>query len=258
MRIYQRPFEAMKEVEREVFEMGIEVYSDSMQDKIVKGNPDYCTKELRGYSFMIANWVWDEEDVQKILVYFFPGGSDAVRDYIEQEFLDRIGGIPLNPGSSYIHRLGLWQEFLHAGKFAYTYSERISPQLGTILDELRKNPNTRQAIINIHSNICPLDCWPEYTEVNMVNRSKDLDNIGGQGRVPCSMYYQTLLRESKVDLIYTMRSCDFLTHFPVDVLLALKLQNWFAGRLELGVGRFTYFVGSLHSYYKDLKIRGIF
>jgi len=258
MRIYQRPSEAFKEVERELWEMGIEVHPETMQDKYIKNNPDYCTKELRGYSFMIANWAWEEKDVERILAYFFPGDSDSVRSYIEEEFLNRTSEIPTNPGSSYKHRLGLWEEFLHEGKFAYTYSERISPQLDTVLDELRKNPNTRQAIINIHSNICPLDYWPEHAETNVVNRSKDLDNIGGQGRVPCSIYYQILLREGKIDLIYAMRSCDFLTHFPVDVLLALKLQNWFAEKIELGVGRFTYFVGSLHAYYKDLKVRGIF
>jgi thymidylate synthase len=72
------------------------------------------------------------------------------------------------------------------------------------------------------------------------------------------MYYQILVRVSKVDLVYTMRSCDFLTHFPVDIFLALLLQDWFANKLNLATGIFTYFVGSLHAYQKDMKLRGIF
>jgi len=257
MRIYQRPFEAIKETERELFEMGIEAHPHTMQDKDVKDDPSYCTKEVRGYSFVIANWAWDEGEVDKVLQYFWPKEVDKIRAYIKQEFVDRIS-LPTNPGNSYTHRPELWDEYLHEGKFAYTYSERIAPQLATIVGELINNPETRQAIVTIHSNICPLDCWPEKTETNVVNRSMDLDNIGGGARVPCSMYYQVMIREGSVDLIYTMRSCDFLSHFPIDVLLALRLQNWLATYLIKDIGRFTYFVGSLHAYKKDMVIRGIF
>jgi len=55
-----------------------------------------------------------------------------------------------------------------------------------------------------------------------------------------------------------MRSCDFLVHFPVDLMLAMRLQTWFAKLLDLNVGLFTYFTGSLHAYHKEIKDRGIF
>jgi thymidylate synthase len=262
MRIYRDPYEAMREVERELWEMGIEVPSNTMQDKVVKDDKDYYTKEIRGYSFMISGWRWDEQTVWRILEYFFPEDWSKVLAYIEQEFNDRLD-TAANPGKSYLHRLDLWQEFLHDGKFAYTYSERIAPQLDTITDELVNNPETRQGIINLHSNICPeisgqLKHEHNGHTVNRVNVSADLENRGGGGRVPCSLYYQLMIREGALDWIYAMRSCDFLVHFPVDILLALKLQDWAAAHLGVKVGRFTYFVGSLHAYYKDLEKRGIF
>lgn len=261
MRIYSNPHEAIREVERDLWEMGIEVLPQTMQDKVVRGDPEYLTKEVRGYSFKIVNWVWNITTIKGIMKYFFEDKADDVLTYVLAEFRERVSGKALNPGTSYHHRLELWEEFLHDGKFAYTYSERMAPQLAIILEELKSHPETRQAIISIHSNICPetytnstTNKWPNY----VVNQSNDLKNQGGGGRLPCSMYYQLLVRESKVDLIYTMRSCDFLTHFPVDISIALLLQDWFADQLKLGTGTFTYFTGSLHAYAKDMKKRGIF
>lgn len=259
MRIFSNPLESMREVERELWEMGIEVHPQTMQDKQIGDDPAYCTKEMRGYSFMISGWKWNEEDVIKALRYFFKEDWDAVWRYINQEFRDRISPAS-NPGQSYLHRPKLWNEFLHDGKFAYTYSERIAPQLDTVIEELRTNRETRQAIINLHSNICPTVAGQakESNDINIVDTSADLANRGGGGRVPCSLYYQMLIREGALDFIYAMRSCDFLTHFPVDILLALRLRDWVAAKLGIETGRFTYFVGSLHAYRKDMESRGIF
>lgn len=258
MRMYQSPYEAMKEAERELFEMGIEVHPQSMQDKMVRDDPDYLTKEIRGYAFKIVDWTWNIAHIKDTLCHFFGDKEvDNVLTYILAEFRDRVSGKATNPGKSYQYRKGLWQEFLHDDKFAYTYSERIAPQLQTILEELQKNPESRQAIITIHSNICP-EVNLISVRSNSVSKSQDLHYMGGGGRVPCSMYYQVMVREEKVDLIYTMRSCDFLVHFPVDISLALLIQDWFADNLELKTGTFTYFAGSLHAYHKDLKERGIF
>jgi len=261
MRIYQNLFEAARETERELFEMGIAVAPQTMQDKNVANDPAYITKEIRGYGFKIVDWAVNMVHIKKVLEYFFKEEKDSVFSYILTELRDRTSAKVFNPGHAYLHRQELWKEFLYDGKFAYTYSERMNPQLQTILQELKINPETRQAIINIHSNICPLiDGQVEDTgaEENRVSISADLDNRGGGSRVPCSMYYQIMIREKKVDLIYTMRSCDFLIHFPVDICLALLLQDWFAGKLELKTGVFTYFVGSLHAYQHDMQIRGIF
>jgi len=261
MRIYQTPFEAFKETERELFEMGISVHPQSMQDKMIRDDPNYLTKEVRGYSFKIVDWTWHINHIKRALHHFFGERTDDVLTYILAEFRERVCGKASNPGTAYFHRKNLWEEFLHDGKFAYTYSERITPQLQTILGELRAHSESRQAIINIHSNICP-EKYINSTSLTHPNyvvlSSKDLDNRGGGGRLPCSMYYQVMVREKKVDLIYTMRSCDFLVHFPVDISLALLLQDWFADNLNLKTGTFTYFCGSLHAYQRDMVVRGIF
>ena len=261
MRIFSNPLEAVKEVERDLWEMGIVVHPQTMQDKDIKDDPEYATKEMRGYSFKISGWSYDFDDLVKVFEHFFPDQVKEVSNYCLVEIKDRLGGIALNPGSSYICRPDIWDEFLHDGKFAYTYSERMEEQVDIILQELKKNPESRQGIITIHTNICPkIDGLLTDTaqETNTVAVSADIWNRGGGGRIPCSMYYQIMIREEKVDLIYTMRSCDLLTHFPIDLALALMTQQWFSAKLDRPMGTFTYFCGSLHAYFKNIKLRGVF
>ena len=132
MRIYQTPFEAMKETERELFEMGISVHPQTIQDKGVRDDPNYLTKEIRGYSFKIVDWAWHIEHIKRALHHFFEEETDSVLTYVLAEFRERVQGKATNPGTAYLHRKDLWEEFLHNGKFAYTYSERITPQLQII------------------------------------------------------------------------------------------------------------------------------
>jgi len=243
-------------------EMGIEVHPQTMQDKDIRNDPDYLTKEMQGYAFKLVNWKWDAEMAKRVMEYFFKEKGGDVLTYVLAELRDRVSGTATNPGLAYVNRKNIWDEFLHDGKFAYTYSERLAPQIFDILDELRHNPESRQGILNIHSNICP-EAAGQITfvpgrSVNQVDSSADLANKGGGGRIPCSMYYQIMVRKGRVDLIYTMRSCDFLTHFAVDICLAALMQDWFADQLGLEMGMLTYFAGSFHAYQKDLKERGIF
>jgi thymidylate synthase len=269
MRIYSNPFEAFRETERDLFEMGIQVHPQTMQNKDVANDPNFLTVEVQGYGFKIACWAWNKVMEHTAVRYILTPpkakkaiDAEPVLNYIAQEFQDRVGGVAMNPGNSWVWRKNLWNEFLDKnGKFHYTYSERITPQLSIILQELQKHPDTRQAIINIHSNIAPFPtttCPPTDDSTYAVLPSQDLRNIGGAGRIPCSMYYQVMIRNNKIDLIYTMRSCDFLTHFPVDIMLALRMQSYVAGMLGKSIGNFTYFTGSLHAYKKDMQERGIF
>ena len=251
MRLYRDCYEMVREVERDLWEMGILVHPQTMQDKDVSKDGDYRTKELRAYGFTILP---PRAEANAMVEYLFPGTT--VLDYCRAEHSDRISGKASNPGNSYKVRGQVWGEFLHEGKFSYTYSERFSPQLPKIIDELRTRPETRQAIVNIHSNF--YRSVVESEDPGTLKEEWDLDRIGGKKRIPCSLYYQFLRREGKLEMIYAMRSCDFLTHFPVDIWLALEMQDAVSIALGIPPGNFTYFTGSLHAYSKDMKARGIF
>ena len=262
MRIYTDPLQAVREVERDLWEMGIDVHPQTMQDKDVADDDDFRTKEVQGYGFKINGWAWSYAGEVDVIKYLFDDVNEQARvlAYIEQEYKDRTAGEPMNPGNAWECRRNVWEQFMHNGKFAYTYSERMAPQLNAITRELKERPDSRQGIINIHSNIKPtMERGVVHgNSAHVVDLSADMENKGGSGRIPCSMYYQVMRRAGKTDLIYTMRSCDFLTHFPIDLMLALRLQLYMALRFDEDPGTFTYFMGSLHAYAKDMKDRGIF
>jgi thymidylate synthase len=225
------------DVRRDIHEMGVMVHPQTMQDKFVGDNADYRTLELSPYGFTIV----DGRDAKGLL-----DGLELSSTWMEAEFAERIQGVH-NPGHAWEIRREVWREFMHHGRFSYTYAERFNRlveddgegmdvekgALSTIFHELHDHPDTRQAVLPVF------------------NGDSDLPNIGGKARIPCSLHYQFLKRNGALQMIYVMRSSDFLTHFPYDIALAIRLQEYMAKLLVLPVGHFTFFTGSLHMYAKD-------
>ena len=232
MRIFQDATEMIREVERDLWEMGIRVQPETMQDLVVEGDDSYETVELQGYGYMLTSLGFPELESMVRYLRGNLGWADA-------EFSDRISAYYINPGSTY-KIMPVWEQFLRDGQFSYTYNERFREQLPLIVRELKLRPNTRQAILT------------------MYDRHQDMNNWGGKDRVPCSLTYQFMIRRGKLNMIYTMRSCDFLTHFVHDVYLAARLLRYISKVLEIEIGTFTHFIGSLHAYKKDMKDREIF
>lgn len=259
MRIYQNLSEAVRETERDLWEMGIDTRPSSMQDKVVQGDDDYATRELRAYGFQIRMGDIRQEELESALNHVHPNEADKVKRYIFQELVDRTGGIALNPGNSFNERKSLWSEYLHDGKFHYTYSERMAPQVEEVIRRLRENRDSRQCIIQFFTALQRPNDHVDGDVPAIYELGIDHRNAGGIGRIPCSMYYQLMAREGSVDLVYTMRSCDFLNHFLVDIVLAMMFRQVVIERLGLSkFGTFTYFTGSLHAYRKDMRARGVF
>jgi len=227
MRIYENMKQALSEVQRDLSEMGVEVKTKSMQDKIIEGNDDFVTKEIQAYQFCVLNTADKDDTVENL-------------DWCKAEFTERISNKGLNPGEAWKLRKSVWEEFLHGNpkKFGYTYSERMKGQVEDVIRVLKNDIESRQAIIQIY------------------DQNIDNKNRGGKVRIPCSISYHFMYREGKLDMIYNMRSCDIFTHFRNDIWMACKLKDYIAEKLGVKSGKFFMFVSSLHAYKKDCK--GIF
>lgn len=232
MRVYSDCYELMSEILREVYEMGHIVHPNSMQNKDVKGNDDFSAKEIINYSYCLTSLSKPE--------YLFIMDPEA-KKWANAEFLERVSTKsirPINPGKAWELRKGIWEQFLNdEGKFDYTYNERIDPsvKLPLIVNELKANPDSRQCVLSI---------WD----------SDDLYFIGGERRVPCSIYYHFLIRSGSLHIIYNQRSADVVTHFGNDVYLASQLQAYVAYLVGVKVGNLFHNITSLHSYKKDWGI----
>lgn len=225
MRVYADCYELMSEIFREVWEMGHIVHPNSMQNKLVKGDDSYATKEITNYSYCLTS-------LNKAR-YLFMSDSRS-KEWADAEFLERITYNHINPGEAWKLRHNVWKEFINRkGQFDYSYNERISISLDKVIVQLLDNNDSRQAIIAI---------W---------DPNEDIDGLGGKYRVPCSMYYQFLIRDGQLNIIYNQRSADVVTHFGNDVYLAHKLMSYVADMVFVKPGYLFHNIGSLHSYKKD-------
>lgn len=250
MRVYRDYSQAADEIKRDLAELGKTVYAGYQSKRPTDLEEDVealTTKELTNYDYRVIRPRLG--DVTAMVPNFA---------WLEQEWNDREAGIdgnPSNPGHAWKLREEIWRPLLeyHGGnglraplpRFSYTYSERfaMANQVNAALDALGENPHTRQAYISV---------W---------NPQIDSSRLGIR-RVPCSIGYQITIRDGKVNIHYTMRSCDFKTHWANDVALAHKLLEWFLEKLNeyqslrsqdlYELGSFTHSVGSLHVYAKDV------
>lgn len=230
MRIYKNFVEAHNEATRDVVEMGIRVWPKTMQDKNIKDDPNYETREITNYVYTVTD----------------PKLEDLKpnQPWADMEFDERVSTVPINPGEAWKTRREVWNEFLHKDengvpKFAYTYSERFSryDALLKLITHIQRDPDSRQLFLSVWS-------------------PTDIDEIGGLSRVPCSLGYQFMVRNGKLNITYFMRSCDVATHFHNDVYLAHRLQRYVAEKAGVEVGTFTHYISSFHIYRKDCQ--GVF
>ncbi len=233
MRIYKDCHELISEIYRDVLEMGIKVHPNSMQNKIVKDDTNFATKEVIGYDYCLLSL-----DKVENLFRFDP----TAKPWCDAEFSERINPTIDNPGSAWKMRPDVWTQFLNEKlEFDYTYGDRLNrnESIDEVVNELLFNPDSRQAILAI---------W---------DRNIDVHNLGGKRRIPCSIYYQILIREGKLHIIYAQRSADVVTHFGNDIYLAWQMGRYFtrllkSQGLDIEQGYLYHNIGSLHVYNKDI------
>lgn len=246
MRIYCNAYELMSETGRNLWEMGIENKPKTYQNKNIEGNPDFITKELIAESYCLTSL----PDPKWLFVY-----TDT-NEWADAEFIERVSGTKINPGKAWELNKPMWEEFLvNKGgqlKFDYTYAERINrscinsfgkePTISTYLEGiirlLKYDNDTRKAVLGI---------FDPYI---------DSHALDGVARIPCSMYYQFLIRdngkgEKVCNIIYNQRSSDFVGHFGDDVYLAWRLMEYVAEKVGVKPGYLFHQLGSLHSYQRD-------
>ena len=206
--------------------------SESMQNVDTRGKEEFDRYEVLGYGHRILSPMVFEDF--SFLEHF---------DWAQGELHERLGDVEHNPGEAWKLWPELWTKYLdESGHFDYTYRQQIWSwrQIECVVLELEARPNSRRAVISI---------WDDKRGSARQHRKQ---------RVPCSMYYQFFLRDGNLDMIYNMRSCDLITHYPYDVALACGLRDDVIRRLEGAVkpGWFQHHAGSLHAYRKDLE--GVF
>lgn len=232
MRIYSSSYELMSEMGRELNSYGQIVKPKTYQNKNIEGNEDFVTKEIICQQYCLTS-------LQDPTWLFFYSRS---REWADAEFQERIDTSDIiNPGKAWELRKDLWEQFLVNGKFDYTYNERIIHVIKPLIRLLKDDNDTRKAVLPIFNG--DMD-------------GLDTDWYEGSRRIPCSMYYDFLIRqngkgEKVLHICYHQRSSDFVTHFGNDVYLAWRLMEYVAKEVGVKPGYLYHTIDSLHTYQKD-------
>lgn len=230
MRIYSNSFELMSEMGRELNSYGQIVKPKTYQNKVIEGNEDFITKELICQQYCLTSLgdpVW---------LFVFSHS----KEWADAEFQERIDISDItNPGKAWELRKDLWEQFLVNGKFDYTYNERMVILPYTI-QLLKSDSDTRKAVLPIFNG----------------NGEDDTLYYHGNKRIPCSMYYDFLIRqngkgEKVLHICYHQRSSDFAQHFGNDIYLAWRLMEYVAQEVGVKPGYLYHTIDSLHIYKKD-------
>lgn len=218
--VYMKFEELVSDIERDFISKSRFTKVDKWQSLDVKDQAFGNTYELLNYSFLY--------NIPTIYVHKLEDQIKPNLPWASNHFLERVCGLPLNPGKEFAN----WPFYrsperdkkfrVKEEKFSHTYMSRLwCPKmqgmngkwgnLGDIVELLNREPSTRQAYVSL---------WhPE-------------DNGALNGRVPCTLGYNFLLRDNNLHISYYIRSCDYIRHFRDDVYMAIRLCIWIIEELR--------------------------
>ena len=114
------------------------------------------------------------------------------------------------------------------GEFHGAYGPRTKNQYGAIIERLKADPDSRQAVVTI---------W---------NPATDLED--GKHDYPCTVLHQFRIRDGKLNMSVYMRSNDVWLGAAYDFFQFTRVQIAMASVLGIEPGTYTHHVGSLHIY----------
>lgn len=172
--------------------------------------PDWHTTQLECSMTMVVYSPLKEPMISKCFI----GGPRELEQY-RQEMLDGILD---------------WE--VERGKWAYTYHQRMAEQIPFVISELRRNPWSRRAVIDIRD-------WRK-------------DTAGDDPA--CLQHIQYFIRDGLLDCCVLFRSNDACKAAFMNAFALIMLQKRVADELGVQVGSYTHRANSFHVYERDLPL----
>ena len=192
-----------------------ECYHKALQELQYQGDlvgcPDYNQMQRECSMTVCVAEPLKEPRVSRLII----GGHYELQQYV-LEILDGILDFKIGDGDC-------WE---------YTYHDRYAHQLPFILAELRRNPLTRRAIMNI----------------------RDFEVDSSNADPACMQSIQFFIRDERLHMKVLFRSNDLPEAFFFNAFALIKLQEKVAAELNLPVGTYTHRSNSMHVYEKNFKM----
>ena len=171
--------------------------------------PDYNTTQKEVSMTIIVRRPLEEPMISRLFI----GGYHELEQY-RQEILDGILDFEIDKGN--------WE---------YTYHDRIGYQEQFVVEELKRNPYSRRAVID-------------------VRRLSDMKTDDPA----CLQHIQYFIRDNKLHCKVLFRSNDACKATFMNAFALIMLQKRIADELGVEVGTYTHRANSFHCYEKDLPL----
>jgi thymidylate synthase len=116
-------------------------------------------------------------------------------------------------------------------------------QVATLVEGLKKNPNSRRHIINAW-NVAYLPDESQKPHANAAN--------GKMALPPCHVMYQFYVADGKLSCMLTQRSGDCFLGVPYNMASVSFLTHMLAQQCDLQVGEIVHSLGDVHLYINHL------
>ena len=191
-----------------------EAYHNALRALRLNGDgvlcPDWNTKQIELSMTFTVQKPLEEPMISKMFI----GGPRELEQY-RQEMLD-----------------GILDFEIEKGNWAYTYHDRIVKQLPWLISELKRNPDTRRAVIVVRD-------WERDSQ------SED---------PACLQHIQYFIRKGALDCQVLFRSNDACKATFMNAFALIMLQKRIADKLGVRVGTYTHRANSFHCYEKDYDL----
>ncbi len=174
--------------------------------------PDYNTTQKECSMTMCVQSPMAEPMISRLFI----GGPRELEQY-RREMLDGILDFEIEKGN--------WE---------YTYHSRMEKQLPFILRELRRNPYSRRAVIDI--------------------RDIEHDTMEGNENPACLQHIQYFIRDDKLHCKVLFRSNDACKATYMNAFALIMLQKRIADELGVELGTYTHRANSFHCYERDFSM----
>lgn len=191
-----------------------EAYHDALKYLDILGDivpcPDYNTMQKEVSMTIQVMKPLKEPMISRLFI----GGYHELEQY-RQEMLD-----------------GILDFEIERGNWAYTYHSRMEKQIPFVVDELRRNPFSRRAVIDI----------------------RDWEKDSQSGDPACLQHIQYFVRDNKLHCKVLFRSNDACKATFMNAFALIMFQKRIADELGVEVGTYTHRANSFHCYEKDFAL----
>jgi thymidylate synthase len=171
--------------------------------------PDYNTNQKEASMTFVVTEPLREPMISKLSI-----SDPSSLEHYRQEMLD-----------------GIMDFEVERGNWEYTYHQRMEKQIPWVIDELRRNPDSRRAIISIRSE------EDQHTD-----------------SPACLQSIHYLIREGKLHCKILFRSNDATKATYMNAFALIMLQKRIADAVGAGMGTYTHRANSFHIYERDYKM----